>query len=124
MGVWRLLQPCRSGTSVSFIVSPSDGGRTHQWTVAWTRLRLLFLFSAAIFLGILVLIVQNVRMTVEIRDLQRFRSENETLRLQAVRIGELESELSELVSVNDQVRKLAGLASDSLAPGQRRDDLR
>lgn len=111
----------RKGT-VSLHVASSASGRTFHRTLSWRAVRALI--AAGILLVFTIVagisgLVGWVGSTVRMR---RLEAENDSLRVQFRRLGELESDLARLSELNDKMQKMLGVDLPTAKPAAEPSD--
>ena len=102
-------------------IVPSWGGKTVHWVVSLWQLRAYGAVFSAMVLALLLSLVFFGRIAASARTARRLGAENDSLRTQFARLGDLERQVAELSRANEQIRRMAGLAPDSAASSSARD---
>jgi hypothetical protein len=106
---WRGMTPGGRDRTVSVHVTSSTSGRAFQRTLSWWTVRVLC--AAGVVLTLIVVVGIGglfgwLHSTARIRRLQ---AENDSLRVQFRRLGELEDNLARMSELNDKMRQMLGV---------------
>lgn len=95
--------------SITFLVTPSWGGRTLQFAVPLRVVRFTLIIALLLALAVLMAAFGFGRVAIEARSAARISAQNDSLRSQFSRLEALDRELKDLSAVDVKLRKIAGL---------------
>jgi murein DD-endopeptidase MepM/ murein hydrolase activator NlpD len=102
------------GNGFSFIVAPHGTGRTVTFNLPGRLALLLLILIVVFFAGLAFVGVTYTRLALLAFETGRLEKENEMLRLESNRIGEIEQELAAIENMSRQIGAWAGIVPDRI----------
>lgn len=94
--------------TVSVHVASSRSGRAFQWTFSWWAVRALIGAGGGLVLVVVTGICGLIGWIDSTERMCRLQAENDSLRVQFRRLGELEASLARMSELNEQMQKMFG----------------
>jgi murein DD-endopeptidase MepM/ murein hydrolase activator NlpD len=106
---WGPPREVRGKAFVTFVVTPSWGGKTLQFALPFKVMRLLLVLAGVLVLGVIVAILGLGKVVLVAHSATRLAAENDSLKVQFARLEQLDREMQDMSAVDSKLRKLAGL---------------
>jgi murein DD-endopeptidase MepM/ murein hydrolase activator NlpD len=106
---WGPPREVRGKAFVTFVVTPSWGGKTLQFALPFRAMRLLLVLAGVLLLGLIVAVLGFGRVVFVAHSATRLAAENDSLKVQFARLEQLDREMQDILAVDSKLRKMAGL---------------